>query len=82
MKKLLHERLREWAINRSPLTAATSDYGIDMFSSLSMKSSDLFKAIANEIEKYYIPRACSRFRPDRNRGMCCLLCVHGRKLAI
>ena len=56
MKKLLHERLREWAINRSPLTAATSDYGIDMFSSLSMKSSDLFKAIADEIEKYYFPR--------------------------
>lgn len=82
MKKLLHERLREWAINRSPLTAATSDYGIDMFSSLSMKSSDLFKAIANEIEKYYIPRP--RFEDGEpvqdsdliEIGECAVCCVY------
>lgn len=69
MKKLLHERLREWAINRSPLTAATSDYGIDMFSSLSMKSSDLFKAIANETEEYYRPIPCDREGNPAHEGM-------------
>ena len=55
VKKLPHEKLQEWAINRSPLTAATSDYVIDIFSSLSMKSSDLLKAIADEIKEYYRP---------------------------
>lgn len=53
MKKLLHERLRNWAKEYpySQLTAA-NDLGCSPYEHID----SVFLAIADEIEKYYIPR--------------------------
>lgn len=53
MKKLLHERLRNWAKEYpySQLTAA-NDLGCSPYEHID----SVFLAIAAEIEKYYIPR--------------------------
>ena len=55
MKKLLHERLREWAKSYPHLQQVLATKG-GFVCSLDDCVDNLFASMANEIEKYYIPR--------------------------
>lgn len=62
MKKLLHERLREYSENRYVYSCNTKDIasvigvGTDCRDQCSECRSRIYEALADEIERYYIPR--------------------------